>query len=285
MAEQKDFEDTAPVQVLSQDSVPQGMTKEFSIAELEESISKTTRNVMFELDKTRFLFYIVNLSEKKKYGSKSSEKLDEKMRSCSIASLTLQDNNIFLPSQTFEGEGKLTKKEIATGLNNKVIEKKIHSGISKGKVKIDEEGNYVRKSELTFYTKEGIKLKPINSSLFLKNSQNKILLKDIVNINGALDFEVLNRYVLFPHEEKSMNLLTKLLELENEVESHYYSFPFNYYESYEPMNAFLQVIKEDERNFILMNVGRKIEPLFIGRETKMDDLIEIEEDFEFDLSI
>ncbi|MHA1146822.1 MAG: hypothetical protein ACTSR8_01100 [Promethearchaeota archaeon] len=265
---------------------PDEVEKQFSIEELRESISWGTRKIKIHFNQEDIIFFIVNLSEKKKYGTKSSEKIDDNNNICSKASLSLRDNYVFLASTTFKGQGKMTKKEVEKGMNEKTISKTLHSGIKRGSIYIDEDGNFVHKKFIDFYDNDGKKLEKIPSSLYLKNSQNEIKLEKLIDINEALDHDVKSRYILFPEQEDAdENFRNLLYEFEDSDIPKYFSFKFNYYPSYEPMDAFLQLIEENENEYILMNVGNKNETRFFGMDTSMGNVIDIDDEFEFDLSL
>jgi len=262
--------------------------KEFSLEELKETISWNTRKVKLKVINNTYSFFLANLSEKKKYGSKTSEKIDINSGLCSNAFLSVRENQIFLSSTEFKGEGKLTKSEREEGRREKIIPKVIHSGIKRGAIYLDEDKDFVFKKEIEVFNEEDKKLKLFNSSLFLKNSPNVIEIHDTIDINEAFDHNIKYRYVLFPEDEDSsdaINLIELLYDLEEQNPPKYLAFKFNYYPNYHPKDAFLQLIEENDEEYILMNVGNKIEPIFYGLDSSVGDAIEIEEDFDFDLSI
>lgn len=260
--------------------------KEFSIEDLKGSISYTTRKISLKVGNDTFLFHLVNLSEKKKYGTKSSEKIDENSGLCTNASLSHKENQIFLPGIKFKGKGKLTKKEKEKGMTEKIIDKNIHSGIKKGSIYIDEDGDYVHKKSVEVFDEANKKLDIIPSSLYLKNSPNEIDVDDTIDINEAFDHDIKSRYILFSSEEgDTADLIDLLYDLENSDITKYLAFKFNFFPGYESMDCFLQLIEENDTEYILMNVGNKIETKYYGMETLIGDDLEIEDDFEFDFSL
>jgi len=261
--------------------------KEFSIEELRETISWGTRKVKIRVSNNTYSFYLVNLSEKKKYGSKTSEKLDVVSGKCSKAFLSVRENQVFLPTTEFKGQGKLTKKEIEDGRPEKIIDKVIHSGIKRGSILLDEDYDYVHKINIEVFNESLEKLEKIPSSLDLKNSPNEIVIEDTIDIDEALDHDIKYRYVFFPVDERGgddTNLIELLFDLENQQVPKYLSFMFNFYPSYEPKSAFIQIIEENDNEYVLMNVGNKNETIFYGLESSIGDVGEIDE-FDFDLSI
>lgn len=265
---------------------PDEIQKEFSIEELKETISWSTRKIKFIVNNEPILFHLVNLSEKKKYGTKTSEKLDENLGLCSNASLSLRDNQLFLTTSNFEGRGRPTKKEQEQGMNEKIISKTLHSGIKKGAISIDEDGDFVHKKYIERFDEEGKKLEIIPSNLYLKNSPTEIQLEQVIDINDALDHDVKSRYILFPVEEGSDDNFRDLLyDMETSEIPKFLAFKFNYFPSYEPMDAFIQMIEENDNEYILINVGNKIDTKYFGMKSSIGDMIEIDDDFEFDLSL
>ena len=98
---------------------PKEDLKEFSIEELRENISYTPRQFIFKIQDVSVRFYLIRLSESKKYGTKTMEKMDENMSPCQKINLSLYDNIVFSSSKTIEGKGKLPKNEIQDGIYEK----------------------------------------------------------------------------------------------------------------------------------------------------------------------
>ena len=266
--------------------------KEFSIEELKENISWGTRKIKFKVGNDSFLFHLVNLSEKKKYGTKTREKIDDNLELLSTATLSIRDNQVYYPSYNFKGRGRVTKKDRDQGISEKIIRKNIHRGIKKGFIYIDESGDYVHKKEIEIYNEKNEKLELVPSSLYLKETPNEVVIEDTIDINKVFDIDVRYRYVLFPVEEYGQgeesvitNLKDFIYELENNNPPTYLAFKFTYNSSYKPKDAFMLIIKENEKEYIIMNVGNKVKTKFFGMESSVGDLLEIDEDFDFDLSI
>lgn len=263
------------------------LEKEFSIEELRDSIGWWTRKIQLTIpNDLSVLFHLVNLSESKKYGSKTSEKRGPNNEELLRATLEYSDNLVFLPSIEFEGQGRLTKKEKEAGKEEKLITKKIPAGIKRGSILVDEDGNYVPKSDVEFFTVEGKKLEEKPSSLHLKNSPNVVEVGKTITLDEFLDHDIDYRYILFPIDGDGASFLDYLYELEGGSEPRFFTFEFNYRSSHQPKKAILQIITEDEEEYILMNVGRRFESKLIGyEEIPEEEELEIDEDFELDLSI
>jgi len=288
MSDQEDLSSNQQFQKLEDYKELDEVEKEFSIEELEETISFLTRKIKLRVSNDNYMFHIVNLSEKKKYGTKKSEKIDINSGSCSKAFLSIRENQIIFPTTEYEGQGRITKKEREQGINEKIIKKVIHSGIKRGVISVDEDNDYVHKKEMEVFNAVGEKLEIIPSSLFLKNSPNEIIVEDTIDLNEAFDHNVRYRYILFPTDEDGnagANLNDFLFELEGSQDPKYLAFKFNFNASYEPRDAFLQLIEENGNEYILMNVGHKIETKYYGMESSLEDVIEIDDDFDFDFSL
>ena len=288
MSDQEDLSGIQQSQELDNYKELDEVEKDFSIEELKESISFLTRKIKIKVGNNSYIFHIVNLSEKKKYGTKSSKKIDVNSGSCSNAVLSIRENQIILPTTEFDGQGKVTKKEMEQGINEKTIKKVIHSGIKRGVISVDEDMNYVHKKEIEVFNAADEKLEATPSSLYLKNSPNEIIVEDTINLNEAFDHDVRYRYILFPTDDDGhagANLNDFLFELEEAHDPKYLAFKFNFNASYEPKSAFLQVIEENGNEYILMNVGNKIETKYYGLESSLEDVIEIDDDFDFEFSL
>ncbi len=256
--------------------------KPFSIQELIESIGYYTRFIQFLMNDEPYMFYIIRLTEAKKYGSKTSEKLNEQMELCQKQAYSLRDNLVFPYSKTIKGQGRLSKKEKEEGLTEKIIEKQIPAGIKRGFIKVDSDGNYVSNKEVQEVNLEGQPLEVHPSSLYFKNSPNHVELGNSITLNEALDHDINAQYILIPEEEGNDSKLKALMhELEDAVPPRFLALPFCYYPSTIPQDAFLQFIKEKETEYILMNVGVKINPQLMGLEEIPEEIIDLEgEEFE-----
>jgi hypothetical protein len=275
-----------PIHKLKEIETIEEEKKSFLIEELRESVSSNTRRIKFKINDISTSFYIVRLSEKKKYGYKTSEKIDENMEPCLTATYSVLDNLIFPNSQNFEGKGRHTKRELEEGLKEKIIEKSIPSGIKKGSIHIDSDGDYVHRSEIEIVDREGNPVPIIPSSLYLKESPNVIELKKVMDINQIYDHDIVLHYLLFKTEgEDDAELKRSMHELEESIPPKFFTFKFNYYATTTPMDAFLQHIEENGMEYILLSAGTKHTIEFVGLEEFPEEIFEIEEDIELDLSL
>jgi hypothetical protein len=249
--------------------------KPFSIEELRESTG-FARKIQFTIKDKSLLFYLVRLSESKKYGTKTTEKITERMQLCVIGTYSLQDNLIFPPSRSVEGKGRLTKKEQEQGVTEKTFEKKLPAGIKRGAIHIDTEEVDLKGNPLPIYP----------SSLHLKKAPNAIELKEVIDINDVLDHDIAMHYVLFPVETKGDTELKEIIyNLEESSPPKFLAFKFNYYASTNPYDAFLQLIEEKGTEYILMSVGTHHITEYIGLEEFPEEVLEIDEEFDLDFEL
>jgi hypothetical protein len=259
--------------------------KPFSIEELRESMG-FARKIQFTIKDKSLLFYLVRLSESKKYGTKTTEKITERMQLCVIGTYSLQDNLIFPPSRSVEGKGRLTKKEQEQGFTEKIFEKKLPAGIKRGAIRVDTEGNYIPTHEAEEVDLKGAPLPIFPSSLHLKKAPNAIELKEVIDINDVLDHDIAMHYVLFPVETKGDTELKAIIyNLEESSPPKFLTFKFNYYASTNPYDAFLQLIEEKGMEYILMSVGTRHITEYIGLEEFPEEVLEIDEEFDLDFEL
>lgn len=260
--------------------------KPFSIEELNESISWSTRKIYLKAKGCSTLFNLVALSEKKKYGSTTSVKMGENQDECVKASLSLVDNLVFLPAVEFEGEDKLTKKEVEEGIEVRYKIKKIPSGIKKGVIRIDEDGDYIHRSEIEEYDEDEKLLPKMPSSLHFKNAPTEIEITDVATVEDILDTNVSSRYFLFPDKgESDLDFKDLINNLETVDDPKFLTFKFNYTASTQQKDAYLLLVEEDDEEYILMCVGTKLEMQWVGLEEIPEENMYIGEEMELDLDL
>jgi len=263
------------------------LEKPFSIEELRESMSWSTRKIFLKTKEFSARFYLVPLSQKKKYGTRRSVKLSEEQTDCIDSSLSLTDNLVFMPAVEYQGKGKLTKNEKEQGAEKKIINKIIPAGI-KRLIRVDEEGDYVHRKEIVEYNGEERLLPVLPSSLYYKNSPEEIQLTDLMFVDDILDTDVNSRYILFPDDGESD---ADFKDLINNIESlnppKYLAFKFNFTANTEQKDAYLINIEENDIDYILMCVGTKIETQWVGLEELPEEYMYFEEklELEFDLGL
>lgn len=259
--------------------------KEFSIEELLESSKKSFRRILLRAEGISTMFNLMALTPEKKVGYKVAVKMSENEELCIGASLSLSDNQVFFPSVEFEGKGKLTKKQIEEGFEEKLIYKSAPSGIKTG-IYINEDGDHVHKKEIVEYDEEDRIRVPLPSSLYYKNSPWEIDITDTMTVTDILDTEVNSRYILFPSEDQSdVDFKDLINNLETIEPPKFLSFKFNYTKNTIHKDAFLMLIDENGEEYILMCVGKKIEISWVGLEEIPEENMYIEEDLELDLEL
>ena len=79
--------------------------------------------------------------------------------------------------------------------------------------------------------------------------------------------------------------LDYLRDLQDSDPPEFLSFKFTYYDSTKPQSAFLQLITEEDKEYLLLSAGERFETEYIGLEESPEEVIEIDEDFDLDFSI
>jgi len=204
------------------------------------------------------LFYMVSLSEDKRYGYKRLELRNENGEVIKESYLSLE-NRIFPRKSDFGSKG------ISGGLKY---------------VAVDEDGNFVNGSDTLMVDLENKELPKYDSSLHTSNNPRENEISEKIGLYDILDIDVSSVYVLFPvegEEVKSEKLKEFLLSLENNEEPEFLTMKFCYRSSYNQNDGFLQVINDK----IYLMVGTKRSVRYFEEDVEIEEIQE--EDVELDL--
>lgn len=241
-----------------------GTTIRFSVDKLEEQASNRARiklHVDWEGKSIEPLFYLVSLTEEKRYGYRHFELRDDDGNEIRQAYLSV-DNRIFPRRISFDG-------------------KMIRGGLKR--IYIDEQGNTVERNQVQRVDYENNLVHRYPSSLFTEKDETMVHLEKKVTMEEALDIDVKYTYVLFPTEindDETINMFKEILaRIEQGQPREYFCFLFNYRTSYSRYHAFLQLID----GHVYMLVGNKNEMQYFKQEVEIEEVTEDDiEDFELE---